>query len=176
MKKSLVLFAAAYLFAAHVNAQSTTTTITAKNSWLKLGANIGVPIGDVADVSSFTAGIELKGQILETSYLGIGLTTGYNRFFGKDGFDGFGIIPLGAFIRYYPASKGFFVGTDAGYGFVTGVSGAKGGFNIKPQLGYHNYSWNVFGYYDGILRSTTNGGTISSVGIGASYNIRFNKK
>jgi hypothetical protein len=171
MKKFFLLFAAAYLLAAHVQAQS--TAITAKNSWLKLGANIGVPVGNASNYSNLTAGLELKGQVLETSYLGFGLTTGYNHFFAKNGLKDFGIVPLGLFLRYYPMSSGFFVGADAGYGFITGVSGATGGFNIKPQLGYHNYSWNIFGYYDGVLRSDADGGTISSVGIGATYNIRF---
>ncbi|MBS1565329.1 MAG: hypothetical protein JST39_13130 [Bacteroidetes bacterium] len=165
-----MLFATAYLFTTNVHAQS--TTVTPRNSWFKLGVNLGVPVGKTSDYSNFTAGLELKGQVLETNNIGIGIGTGYNHFFAKDGLKDFGIIPLDAFIRVYPESKGFFLGTDAGYGFITGISGATGGFNIKPQLGYHNYSWNVFGYYDGVLRSSTDGGTISSVGIGATYNIR----
>ena len=174
MKRLFLFFVAASLLAAGAQAQS--TEINSGNSWLKLGANVGLPVGNLSNYSSFTAGLELKGQFLETRYLGIGITTGYNHFFGKKGFEDFGIVPLGLFLRFYPMSKGFFVGTDAGYGFITGVSGATGGFNIKPQIGYHNYNWNIFGYYDGVLRSDADGGTISSVGIGAAYNIRFNKK
>ena len=174
MRKIILFSAVTILFATvQVNAQS--TPITSNNSWLKLGANIGVPVGNVSHYSSFTAGLELKGQVLETDYLGIGLTTGYNHYFGKNGFDGFGTIPLGAFLRVYPQSKGLFIGTDLGYSFITGADGAKGGFYVKPQLGYHNYDWNVFGYYNSILRSDDNGGSISSVGIGATYNIRFKK-
>lgn len=175
MKKIILFSSIAILLAiGKTNAQS--TPITPGNSWLKLGANFGIPVGNVSHYSSFTAGLELKGQVLETDYLGLGLTTGYNHYFGKNGFDGFGTIPLGAFIRVYPQSSGVFIGTDLGYTFLTGADGATGGFYVKPQLGYHNYDWNVFAYYNGILRSDTKGGSISSVGIGATYNIRFNKK
>jgi len=172
--KILIISTAVLLFAAvKVNAQS--TEITTRNSWLKLGANIGVPVGNVSNYSGFTAGLELKGQVLETDHLGIGLTTGYDHYFGKNGYSGFGTVPLGAFLRVYPQSKGFFLGTDLGYSFLTGANGAKGGFYVKPQLGYHNYDWNVFAYYNDIVRSDENGGSIGSVGIGATYNIRFTK-
>lgn len=174
MKKGLVFSVVAILFAAaQVKAQS--TPITPGNSWLKLGANVGVPVGNVSNYSSFTAGLELKGQVLETNYLGLGLTTGYNHYFGKNGVKDFGTIPLGAFLRLYPQSKGFFFGTDLGYSIVTGYDNAKGGFYLKPQLGYHNYDWNVFAFYNNIFRSDVNGGSIGSVGVGATYNIRFSK-
>jgi hypothetical protein len=164
---------AVLLAVTQVNAQS--TEVTPRNSWLKLGANVGVPVGNASNYSSFMAGLELKGQVLTTNYLGVGLTTGYNHYFGKDGYDGFGTVPLGAFLRIYPQRKGFFFGTDLGYSFVTGYDDAKGGVYVKPQLGYHNYSWNIFGYFNDIFRSDVNGGNIASVGLGATYNIRFSK-
>jgi len=174
MKKIMMISAAVLLFAAaRVQAQSTEVTPT--NSWLKAGLNVGVPVGNASHYSNFLAGLELKGQVLETSHIGLGLTTGYNHYFGKDGFDGFGMIPLGAFIRVYPKSEGFFIGTDLGYSFITGADGAKGGVYIKPQLGYHNYNWNVFAFYNDVFRSDNNGGSIASVGLGATYNIRFSK-
>ena len=110
---------------------------------------------------------------METPHLGIGLTTGYNHFFVKNGYKEFGTVPLGAFIRIYPQAKGFFAGTDLGYSFLTNANGADGGFYVKPQIGYHNYSWNYFAYFNGIFRSTNSGGNINHAGIGATYNIRF---
>ena len=150
-----------------------TTEITKKNSWLKLGINAGVPVGNASNYSSFTPGIELKGQLMETNHVGIGLTTGYNHFYGKENFKDFGTVPLGAFIRVYPASQGFFAGTDAGYSIVTGTGSSNGGFYVRPQLGYHDYNWNFFGYYNNVFRDNPHGGSIGSVGIGATYNIRF---
>jgi hypothetical protein len=174
MKKIIMIFSAAILFAAG-QAKAQSTEVTPRNSWLKAGLNVGVPVGNASHYSNFLAGLELKGQVLETNHIGLGLTTGYNHYFGKDGFDGFCMIPLGAFIRVYPQSQGFFIGTDLGYSFITGVDGAKGGFYIKPQLGYHNYNWNVFAFYNDVIRSDNNGGSIASVGLGATYNIRFSK-
>ncbi len=172
MKKILsTTVLAAFCFVAF--AQDPTIEATTKNSWLKVGLNAGVPVGDLADVSSFVAGLELKGQVMSTNHLGIGLTTGYNHFFPKNDFEGFGTIPAGAFVRVYPKAKGFFAGTDIGYSFVT-ADGADGGFYVKPQLGYHNYSWNIFGFYNGIFRSSNAGGNLQHVGIGATYNVRFN--
>ena len=135
-----------------------------------------MPVGNISDYSSFTAGLELKGQFLETPHLGIGLTTGYNHYFAKSGYSDFGTVPLGAFIRVYPQSKGFFAGLDLGYSIVTGYDGAVGGFYLKPQLGYHNYNWNFFAYYNNVFRGSADGGDIGSVGLGATYNIRFHHK
>ncbi|RYY45517.1 MAG: hypothetical protein EOO06_16340 [Chitinophagaceae bacterium] len=172
--KKVFLSAAIMLSTIAVFAQEPETEITSKNSWLKAGLSAGVPVGDLSDSHSFVAGLELKGQLMSTPHLGIGLTTGYNHFFEKDGFESFGTIPAGAFIRVYPKAKGFFAGTDVGYSFLTNANGADGGFYVKPQIGYHNYSWNVFGFYNGIFRGENTGGSIQHVGIGATYNIRFN--
>ena len=175
MNKRVILASLALILSTGLFAQKTTTAdITKKNSWLKIGLNAGVPVGDIADFSSFVAGLELKGQLMETNHFGIGLTTGYNHFFAKNNGQSFGTIPLGVFVRVYPESKGFFAGVDGGYSVLTGANGAKGGAYIKPQLGYHNYDWNVFGFYNHIFRSEANGGSIPNVGIGATYNIRFN--
>jgi len=172
MKKIVLLLAIATVSLKSF-AQTQSGDVTSKNSWLKLGVNIGVPFGDLSDVSNFTLGAELKGQLMETKHWGIGLTTGYNHFFPKSGFSNFGTIPLGAFVRYYPKSTGFFAGVDAGYSFITGVPDATGGVYARPQLGYHNYSWNVFAFYNGIFRNTDNGGNLQYAGIGATYNIHF---
>lgn len=171
--KKLILFLTVVVLSGKLIAQTEPTEITKKNSWLKLGVTAGVPFGDMSDFSSFTLGLDLKGQLMETNHVGIGLTTGYNHFFPKDGFESFGTIPVGAFIRYYPQSQGFFIGTDIGYSFITGMEDANGGFYLRPQLGYHNYDWNIFGFYNGIFRGDDNGGSLHYAGIGATYNIRF---
>ncbi|MEI9955328.1 MAG: hypothetical protein WDM90_03245 [Ferruginibacter sp.] len=43
---------------------------------------------------------------------------------------------------------------------------------VKPQLGYHNYAWNLFAFYNQVFR---NSGyiDIQTVGVAATYNIRF---
>lgn len=174
--KQFMLGLSVLLIAGQLSAQTNTTTnITPRNSWLKAGITAGVPVGDLADYSSFVLGADLKGQVMETRNFGFGITTGYNHYFGKDKFDDFGSIPLGIFGRYYPQSNGFFAGTDLGYSFIT-EKGATGGLYVKPQIGYHNYDWNFFGYYNHVFRGNEDGGSLGNAGIGATYNIRFNKK
>ncbi len=173
MKKANLIVVLSFLMSASLHAQ-TTQEITSKNSWLKVGAIAGIPTGNLNTASKFMAGIDLKGQLMTTPHIGIGLTTGYNHFFVKEGFGkDFGTIPLGAFIRVYPEYKGFFVGTDLGYSLVTGTADNKGGFYVRPQLGYHNYNWNFFGFYNSVFRNDTNGGNISAAGIGFDYNLHF---
>ncbi len=175
MKKRNLMLGAALLLSAALSAQTTPAPeITHKNSWLKLGVLAGVPVGNTSDVSNATVGVDLKGQLMSTNHIGIGLTTGYNHFFAKDGYKSFGTIPLGAFVRVYPDYKGFFAGLDGGYSLLTGTSNNKGGAYVRPQLGYHNYEWNLFGFYNHIFRSDIKGGNIQSAGIGFTYNIRFN--
>ncbi|UYQ91187.1 hypothetical protein MKQ68_13915 [Chitinophaga horti] len=170
--KKIIIALTLVLAAGRLSAQEA-TEITAKNSWLKAGISAGVPIGEVAPVSAFTLGGELKGQLMTTPHWGIGLTAGYNHFFPKDDHDHFGTVPLGGFARWYPKASGFFVGTDIGYSLVTGPVENTGGFFVKPQLGYHNYNWNFFAFYNGVYRSAEHGSNIQAVGIGTTYNIRF---
>jgi hypothetical protein len=171
--KKIALASLALCIITFTNAQSSTTEITKRNSWLKLGANLGLPTGNAGNYSALSAGVELKGQLMETRNLGIGLTTGYNLFFPKSGYKGFGTLPLGAFIRVYPEKRGFFAGIDGGYSFITEVANATGGVYVRPQIGYHNFDWNIFGFYNNIFRNDLNGRDIGTVGIGATYNLRF---
>lgn len=172
--KFSVLVVALMVSVSSVSAQN--EEVTANNSWLKVGVNAGVPVGDASDFTSFKTGLELKGQYLVNPHFGIGLTAGYNQYFGKDGFDDFGAIPVGAMLRYYAKNEGFFAGVDGGYNFFTNVGGNEGAAFVKPQIGYHNYNWNYFAYYNAILQSDTKGPDVNDIGVGVSYNIRFKKK
>jgi len=145
--------------------------ITPRNSWLKAGVNVGVPVGDLSDYSNFAAGIDVSGQYLVNPNFGIGLSTGYTHYFPKNNLESFGAVPVGALLRYYPRSKGFFAGTDVGYSFLTN-SGIDGGFYLKPQLGYHNYDWNLYAFYNQIFTKSPFS-DVQTVGIAAAYNIRF---
>ncbi|MEI9955329.1 MAG: hypothetical protein WDM90_03250 [Ferruginibacter sp.] len=91
--------------------------ITKKNSWLKAGVNVGVPVGDVSTYSSFAAGIDLSGQFMASKNFGIGIASGYTQFFAKSGYNSFGTVPLGLLLRYYPQYKGFFCWRRCGLHF-----------------------------------------------------------
>ena len=91
------------------------------------------------------------------------------------GSDDFGVVPLGLMFRYYPQPEGLFVGTDLGYSFFTGNGASEsGGAYVRPQVGYHNYNWNIFTYYNHVFTADP-GIDVQSIGISWTYNIRFKK-
>ena len=152
----------------------TNKEITPKNAWLKVGLTAAMPIGDASKISTFSAGVDLRGQFMSTRHFGLGLASGYNHYFGKNGAKDFGAIPLELMLRYYPKSEGLFVGADLGYSFLTNTPGLTGGITVKPEIGYHNYNWNFFAFYNHIITKSS-AIDIQSVGVTALYNIRFHK-
>ncbi|WP_100611393.1 hypothetical protein [Confluentibacter lentus] len=153
-------------------AQETEINITPDNSWFKAGVTAGIPVGDASDVASFNLGLDLRGQYLFNPNFAIGVASGYTHFFAKDGLDDFGIIPLAGFARYYFAPEGLFVGADLGYGFLTNVESNAGGLYVNPHIGYHNRDWNFYAFYQNTFAE--NDFDFQTVGVGATYNIRFN--
>src|SRR5690606_32461563 len=137
------------------------------NSWFKLGINAGMPVGDTADISSFSLGADVRAQFLINPNFAIGVASGYNQFFGKDNFDDFGMIPLAAFGRYYFDEAGLFIGLDLGYGFLTNVENNSGGLYLNPHIGYNTYDWNFYLYYQ--HANTENDTKIQAIGLGATY-------
>ncbi len=133
-------------------------------------------------------GLDLGYQHLVTPNFGLGLVTGYNHFFGRDNDvvknNDFGVVPVAALFRYYPAEEGFYLGTDLGYGFIVGdelvAEGLPemrpdGGLYLKPEIGYHNREWNFFVHYTKLF--TGDKGQIGdqkynagSLGVGIAYN------
>lgn len=181
--KTFYTFAFVIFFnlAAFAQTERSLEDINESNSWLKAGALIAAPAGSVADYSSFVFGVDLAAQFLRTNNFGIGVATGYSQYFGKSDVadfegmtEGFGAIPLGAMFRYYPLSDGIFFGTDLGYTFLTGItSDNSGGAYVRPMVGYHNYDWNIFAYYNHIFRPEDTI-EVQSIGIAFTRNLRFN--
>ena len=188
MKK--VFFGVALLFAAgFANAQD----LSYKNT-LKIGAIAGpsVPKGNAAA----GAGLDIAYQNLVTPHVGLGLASGYQHYFGSEAKinntdvknNGFGVVPVAGLVRFYPKSEGFYLGTDLGYGFITGdekvtdhatvnADRPSGGFYLKPELGYHNRNWNIFAHYSKVFTGADAGKVgdqkynAGMVGVGLAYNI-----
>lgn len=157
----------------------------------KIGGNVGIAVP--SSNASANLGVDFAYQHLVTPGFGLGITTGYNHFFGKEN-DGlqnndFGMVPLAALIRVYPQETGFYFGTDLGYGFLTGnenvasnssVKRPDGGFYLKPELGWHNRHWNVALQYNKVFTGDkgqigSQDYNVSSIGLGVSYNIPLGK-
>lgn len=172
MKKLSIVCALLLAGIGSVKAQETKPTeITAKNSWLKLGVTAGIPVGSTSNTQNLALGIDARGQLMQTNHFGFGLASGYTHYFAKENQTATDVIPAGVMFRYYPKTEGIFIGTDAGYNFVTN-SGKKGGVYINPQIGYHNRDWNIYAYYNHTFNKLM---PLQNVGVGATYNIRFTK-
>lgn len=163
MKKTLLLGAFALLgFAA--SAQTT--------GQFKIGANIGVPVGDASNVTSFTIGVDAAYQWRIAENFDLGIATGYQHFFLKSdwkdaGFSDFGYIPLAASAQYSIDPK-FFIGADLGYGFATGKNSSGGGFYYQPKVGYQQPNWELYLGYKGV----SDNGNIGSVNLGFNFKLK----
>jgi len=138
-----------------------------------IGPNIGVPVGDASDITSFIVGGEVQGECKFNKNVSAVFTSGYTHFIGKDLGLGvkinYGAIPVLAGIRYYPSAK-FFIGGQAGYGFFTGDA-SNGGFAYKPQIGFDAGAAQIAVSYNAI----TNNGTIGWVGLSGIFKLSGNK-
>lgn len=157
----------------------------------KIGGNVGVALP--SSNATMTAGADFAYQNLVTPGFGLGLTTGYKHYFAKenDGIENndFGVVPVAGMIRVYPKDSGIFFGTDVGYGFITGpkhvasnsdIERPDGGLYIKPEIGWHNWHWNISLQYSMLF--TGDKGQIGSqdydtgsLGIGVTYNLPLGK-
>jgi hypothetical protein len=188
-KGKAILVGAALLFTtAAVHAQSMKNTI-------KIGALAGASVP--SNNSAAAAGLDVAYQNLVTPHFGLGVATGYQHHFGKENDvngtrldnNSFGVVPVAALVRYYPKAEGIYIGTDLGYGVITGDEKVAtnaaavrpdGGFYLKPEVGYHNRNWNIFAHYSKVFtgdKGTINVGNASQkyntgiIGVGLAYNI-----
>jgi hypothetical protein len=141
----------------------------------KLGANLGLPVGDAGDVSGFSVGLDAQ-YIFETAgEFDLGVATGFTNSFGKTiGDSTFSIeiddvqfLPLAGVARY-KASEEFSIGTDLGY--ALGINdGNDGGFYYRPTVGYAvSEGIEINASYTGI---SLDGGTWSTVNLGVLFNL-----
>lgn len=118
----------------------------AKAGSFYLGANIGVPLNNASDISSFNFGfdgaylfelienLEFGGLVGYTHFIGDGVYyyQGNNQYKYKD----VSFIPIAASGRYYFADHTFFGGLDLGIG-INAAGDAKSGFYARPKFGYN---------------------------------------
>jgi hypothetical protein len=177
MKKLMISLFALSIASLSVAQDRDIEEIDADNSWLKVGLNAGIPVGETNNISNFQASLDLSGQFMRTDHFGLGVTTGYTHYFGAEigetntSYADFGSIPLQLMVRYYPEQEGFFAGADAGYSFITNWNGMEGGVSIRPHVGYHNYDWNFFLYYGHTFSNEAF--DVQKAGLGITYNVRF---
>lgn len=106
----------------------------------KLGANVGIPVGDAGDITSFSLGLDVAYMFGVSDNFDVGVATGFTNAFVKSELKDLGadsavqFLPLAAAARFM-ASEDFSIGADLGY--AIGINeGNDGGFYYKPTVGY----------------------------------------
>jgi len=129
MKKKQLLQLAVIMMICTVTVMST----KAQSGGPRLG--IGVDVGStLKSPTRTTLGADLRLQQPFGHGLSGILTTGYYQFFKANSYNpSFGIIPLKAGLKYFPA-KNIYIAAEAGVGFGT-KKGAGTSFVYSPSLG-----------------------------------------
>lgn len=146
-------------------------TSTLGQSGFTLGANIGMPVGDIEDYSDFKVGADIAYRYNLTPMFDVGGLLGYSRFFIDDADSPFGSIET-TDIEFLPiAASGrvnfalFFAGVDLGY--AIGLDdGNDGGFFYRPLVGVKLGPVGVIGSYSGI---NVDGEPIGAINLGVEF-------
>ncbi len=155
--KKIILSIAVLLVCGFANAQ---------DGGFKVGAHIGLPLGDIKDFSSLNLGADVAYTWKVADKFDAGIVSGYTSYLGKDGFDAVGFIPVAATAQYSIAAN-MFLGADLGYG-IGASSDNDGGFLYQPKIGYQTDTMEVYVSYKGI---SVDGGTFSSVNLGVNFRL-----
>jgi hypothetical protein len=143
-------------------------------SGLRVGANIGLPVGDIEEVSNFQLGADLSYMVGVADMLYVGPKVGYTRFFIEDIDSEFGdfeiddpsFLPIAASGRV-SLVRGFFFGADLGY--AVGLNdGNDGGFYYKPQAGFNFGKIGLILSYTGI---SVDGGSFAAINAGIEFGL-----
>ncbi len=145
MKKSLLGASILFMgFAAQ--AQST--------GQFKAGVNVGLPVGDVKEMTTFSLGADLAYLWNVGTNFQVGPTVGFQNFFGKEDPNyhdktSLSYVPVAASGQFSIAPE-FFIGADLGYAFTTSGAEDAGGFYYLPKIGYQKPNWEVYTGYRGV--------------------------
>lgn len=150
-------------------------SLNAQKGVLNGGINVGIPVGDIDDASSFALGAELNYMFPVAEGFTLGPSVQYSHFFVKDMEVG-AVTIKGEDLSYLPISaaarfnitEDFIAGANIGY--AVGISeNNDGGFYYRPMLGYKiadNTQLNI-SYSD----ISNDGVNISQIGLGVIFGL-----
>lgn len=175
---AIIIFAISIL---KVNAQQEVKEKVKKRITYSFGADIGIPVGYVANYSSIVAGGSLQAEYPGFKATSITASVGYLDFIAKRGGKGVSFIPVLLGAKYYLAPKiyasgqigiSFYGGRDHGDG-NGGGSGEKY-FTYVPGVGFHTSKhFDVLLKYEAVYIASS-ARTYSSAGVRISYNFNLN--
>lgn len=159
---------------------------TAQDTKMKVGVDVGFPMGDIKDGTSLNLGV--NGAYLWNVGEGfdVGAGVSYNMYMAKevDGFkdDNASFLPIYGTANY-SFTENIFGGVDLGYALGLAPSGIDGGVYYQPKVGYQTDKYEFFLGYKAISSKqevTVDTGfgyiTSSATSVFASLNLGFNYK
>lgn len=174
--KKIFLFAIFAVFALfNVNSQDG-ADMTSKNVGLNGTFNVGLPVGDASDFSSFSLSAGLNYQWSVSDMFNVGVGAVYSYTFGKDWEDGPNTIEvddsstliLAGGARVF-ASDDFAFGLDLGYGIGISPEGNDGGFIWSPNVRYYlANNTNIFLSYSSL---NNDGFNFDSINLGLEFGL-----
>lgn len=154
--KKLFLMVAFVAFSLNAQAQFT------------LGVNAGIPAADASDVTSFSYGVDVNYMLSQGESFSYGIASGIQMYSGKDNFDNWSFLPIGAALRFSSSSTLSF-GADVGYALGLSPDGNDGGFYYRPMLIYGlNDNTHLNLSYSGI---SLDGATVANFGVGVMFKL-----
>lgn len=155
--KKVFLFAVALLAFGFANAQE---------GKFKVGANVGLPMGDIKDSYSFTIGLDAAYTWAISDKFDAGVGAGYGLYMGKEDFiEDASFVPVYGTAQYL-ITDSIFLGADLGYAVGIAPSENDGGFYYQPKVGFQVSEFSIYAGYKGI---SVEGGTFSSLNLGFNY-------
>ncbi|CAM1341091.1 outer membrane beta-barrel protein [Tenacibaculum amylolyticum] len=151
----------------------------AQDGQFNAGVNLGLPVGDASDISSFAVGAEVNYLFSVSDDFQVGPSVGFVNYFGKDTEVTAGgvtvtisasdaqFLPIAAAGRF-AISDEFTLGADLGY--AVGINtGNDGGFYYRPMVGY-NVADNIMiqATYSGV---SVTGGSVANIGLGVMFGL-----
>jgi hypothetical protein len=134
-------------FALGAKAQTTTPATTTSNGVrFSIGADAGIPTGNLSKSYNWSLGGSLQADIPVANQLFVTVNAGYNNIYGKNNVAGstltakdIELLPVKAGLKFFPVNN-FYIQGEAGAGFA--LNKADVGFNnaaafiYAPQVGY----------------------------------------
>lgn len=138
----------------------------AQEGKFKVGANVGLPMGDIKDSYSFTIGLDAAYTWAISDKFDAGVGAGYGLYMGKEDFiEDASFVPVYGTAQYL-ITDSIFLGADLGYAVGIAPSENDGGFYYQPKVGFQVSEFSVYAGYKGI---SVEGGTFSSLNLGFNY-------
>ena len=169
MKKIILTVAAVFAFG-FANAQ---------DGKFKVGAHVGLPIGDYKDSYSLNLGADFAYTWKVSDKFDAGVTTGYSTYLGKSQTynvggtsftvkpDAAGFIPVAA-TGQFAIDTNLFLGADFGYAIYAGKGEGNGGLYYQPKFGYQTEKIEIYAGYKGI---SNDGTSLSSINLGVNFKL-----